>query len=116
MLNEETALSQRIRLALNIPLFRNLVGKFKTVDGQWVNAGLGRGSSDLIGWTSVTVTPNMVGKKVAVFTAVEVKVPGARTAPRRLADQRQFVEAVLQDGGYAGFADTIEKAKAIIHD
>ena len=113
-MNAETPLSQRIRLALGIPLFRNLVGKFKTVDGQWVNAGLGRGSSDLIGWTPVVITQAMVGKRVAVFTAVEVKVPGARTAPARLAQQQQFVETVLRDGGFAGFADTIEKAEAII--
>ena len=105
---------QTIRLCLRVPLFRNLVGKFKTVQGQWVNAGLGRGSSDLIGWTPVKVTKNMVGRRIAVFTAIEVKVPGSRTEPRRLVDQEAFIAAVKRDGGYAGFADTVGRAKEII--
>jgi hypothetical protein len=31
------------------------------------------GMSDLIGWTKIQVTPDMVGKEIAMFTAVEVK-------------------------------------------
>ncbi len=113
-MNAETPIMQLIRLGLRIPLFRNLVGKFKTVQGQWVNAGLGKGSSDLIGWTPTTITQEMVGKKVAVFTAIEVKVPGARTEPSRIFDQTLFIEAVKRDGGFAGFADGVGPAKEII--
>ena len=105
---------QTIRLGLHIPLFRNLVGKFKTVQGMWVNAGLGKGSSDLIGWTPIMITQKMVGKKLAVFTAIEVKMPGARTEPKRLFDQTLFIEAIKIDGGFAGFADGVGQAKEII--
>jgi len=38
-----------------------------------VNYGLERGSADLIGYTIIEVTPEMVGSKVAVFTSVEDK-------------------------------------------
>ncbi len=105
---------QSIRLALKIPLFRNLVGRFKTMQGLWVNAGLGKGSSDLIGWTPTIVTQAMVGQRIAVFTAIEVKVPGARTSPKRLLEQWAFIAAVRKDGGFSGIADSPEKAKEII--
>ena len=38
-----------------------------------IKYGLCNGSSDLIGWTPITITPDMIGKKIAVFTAIEVK-------------------------------------------
>lgn len=31
---------------------------------------------DRIGWTEIEVTPDMVGKKIAVFTNIEIKGPG----------------------------------------
>jgi hypothetical protein len=38
--------------------------------------GMPEGFPDLIGWTSVTVTPDMVGQKIAVFIGIEVKATG----------------------------------------
>lgn len=35
--------------------------------------GMAPGVSDLIGWRSIEITPEMVGRKLAVFVAVEVK-------------------------------------------
>jgi hypothetical protein len=63
-----------------------------------LQAGLCRGSSDLIGITEVTVTPEMVGKKLAIFTALEVKTPSGRVSP----DQMNFIHQVLKSGGLAG--------------
>lgn len=31
---------------------------------------------DRIGWTEIEITPDMVGKKIAVFTNIEIKGPG----------------------------------------
>lgn len=62
-----------------------------------MRAGLCEGSSDLIGWTTVEITPEMVGRKVAVFTAVEVKVPGKRPT----AEQVNFLAQVRTAGGIA---------------
>lgn len=63
-----------------------------------VRAGLCEGSSDLIGWTPVRITPEMVGQTVAVFTAAELK-----TAKQNLTEeQATFLEAVQKAGGIAG--------------
>ncbi len=62
------------------------------------HAGLAEGSSDLIGWDSVTVTPDMVGRKIAVFVSMEVKTPKGRATPK----QEQWIKVVDQAGGIAG--------------
>lgn len=41
--------------------------------------GAPKGTPDICGWTTVTITPDMVGQKVAIFTAEEVKVSGTLT-------------------------------------
>ena len=62
-----------------------------------LHAGLCVGSSDLIGWKSVTITPDMVGQQVAVFVAAEVK-----TATGRLTgEQQNFLNKVRDAGGLA---------------
>jgi hypothetical protein len=75
----ETNISREIQLALgsrpDIRVFRNSVGVATTRDGSVIRFGLAPGSSDLIGWRTITVTPDMVGKRIAVFTGVEVKTP-----------------------------------------
>jgi hypothetical protein len=60
-----------------------------------LNAGLCVGSSDLIGWKKVTITPDMVGKEVAVFTAIEVKYGSTATTK----EQKNFIEQVNKAGG-----------------
>jgi hypothetical protein len=111
---------QEIRLTLGgkpgVRLFRNNVGSLQTAEGRWVDFGLCPGSSDLIGWRSVTVTPAMVGRPVAVFLAIEVKAPGAYTHPKRLAAQHAFLEAVKQAGGLAGMVNSPEQALGALRD
>ena len=79
-----------------------------------VTYGLCTGSSDLIGWTPVTITPDMVGSKIAVFTAVEVKLDkhGKYQATK---EQRNFISAVKANGGYAGVADCKKDLEDIIN-
>jgi len=73
--------------------------KTVTLSGaRFVEAGLGTGSSDGIGWTPVTVTPDMVGEQEAVFTAVECKTLGYDTLTE---EQVNFLEQVAQAGGVA---------------
>lgn len=69
------------------------------------HAGLCTGSSDLIGWNSLIVTPEMVGRRVAVFTAIETK---AEKGGHKREEQVKFVEAVRSAGGIAGFANSPE--------
>ena len=79
-------------------------------NGRPLRAGLAVGSSDLIGLRSVTVTPEMVGQKLAVFAAVEVK------APRRplTAEQEAFIAMVVEMGGFAGLARSVEEAEGVL--
>ncbi len=82
-MNQETAIMNKITIALSeagVPVWRNNVGAYKTEAGAFVRFGVGgKGGSDLIGITPVTVTPEMVGKKLGIFTAVEVKTPKKNT-------------------------------------
>lgn len=78
-------------------LFRNNVGLAEFQGGRKVRYGLLAGSSDLIGWRVVTVTPDMVGKRVAIFTAVEVKTATGTVKPK----QRTFLNNVHRAGGEA---------------
>lgn len=61
-----------------------------------IEAGLCKGSSDLIGWQTIVITQEMVGRKIAVFTAVEVKYGSTTTTE----DQSNFIEKVTSAGGY----------------
>lgn len=71
------------------------------------------GQSDLGGWTKVTITPEMVGKDIAVFTAIETK----RTSGGKASgDQLNFVAQVKAQGGIAGIANSLEAARKIIED
>lgn len=91
-------------------LVENRNGRVILADARPLHAGLCTGSSDLIGWTTVTVTPAMVGQPAALFTAIEVK-----TARGRLSDdQRRFVDAVARFGGIAGLARSPDDAAALV--
>lgn len=120
----ESRTLQLIRLAVsrtNARLFRNNVAKgwigehklfrrAKTVEvkpgdvlirrARRLHSGLCVGSSDLIGWTPTEITADMVGRTLAVFTAIEVKsATGSATK-----EQENFIERVRAVGGVAGVA------------
>lgn len=79
---------------------------------QPIRMGLTTGGSDLIGWHSVTVTPDMVGQQVAVFSAVEVKGDGGRLRP----EQQNFIDQVRKAGGIAGVARSEDEALGLFND
>lgn len=113
--NPETELQQRIRLALglrpDLRLFRNQVGQLPDPrTGRPVQFGLARGSADLIGWRTVTITPDMVGQRLAVFTSLEIKTPTGRLTPA----QHNWLGAVRGAGGIAGVARTVSDAAHIV--
>jgi len=125
---KEANIMRMIELALgklpHVKIFRNntgmgWIGNAKRINGSGnvlienarpIHAGLCEGSSDLIGWTAVEITPEMVGKKVAVFTAIEVKSETGRVNPKQL----NFVNFVAENGGIAGIVRTPEGALDII--
>lgn len=71
------------------------------------------GQGDLLGWRTITVTPDMVGAQLAVFLSIECKRDnGGRTS----ADQLHWLGAVQRAGGIAGVANSPDAAKKIIAD
>jgi hypothetical protein len=109
----ESILLRAIQLTLSrtgARLFRNNTGVGWTGDvtrlsgndvlirnARPLHAGLTKGSSDLIGWTPVTITAEMVGLTMAVFTAIE----GKTERQRPTTEQDTFLRAVERAGGIA---------------
>ena len=73
------------------------------------HAGI-EGMSDLIGWRTIEITPDMVGKKVAVYAAIEVKQKTGRIRP----EQKAFIDNVKKHGGIAGVARSVEEAESLL--
>jgi hypothetical protein len=76
--------------------------------GARITYGLQVGSGDLIGLRVVEITPEMVGRKVAVFASCEVKTDTGRESPEQVA-WREFIASV---GGVAMVARSVEEARA----
>lgn len=91
-------------------LLRNNVGMLEDRNGQKVRYGLCVGSSDLIGWCVVEITSDMIGKKVALFTCIEVKTQTGRLTK----EQVNFLEAVKSAGGIAFVARSVDEAERFI--
>lgn len=103
----EQAVMQRVMLAasrLGWKVFRNNVGVLTDRRGVPVRYGLCPGSSDLVGWRTVTITADMVGQDLAQFVAVEVK-----TETGRLTDQQRAWLASVQDAGGVAIVARSEK-------
>ncbi len=106
----ESALLYRLLLrcsALGARVFRNNVGKLYDRNGRVVTYGLCVGSSDLIGYLPVTITPAMVGQRVAVFVAIEAKTATGRLRP----EQQQFLRVVRDAGGIATVVRSVADAE-----
>ena len=54
-------------------LFSNDNGMGFRKSGAMFTYGLGSGSSDMVGWEETLITPEMVGSKIAIFQAIEIK-------------------------------------------
>lgn len=125
---KETRIQAKILIEaskLGARLFRNNVAKGwigkhkKTLNGsiliedpRRLNSGLCVGSSDLIGWTPIEITEDMLGKKIAVFTAVEVKTATGKVSD----DQRRFLRAVEASGGLALVGRSAEDVRQCLAD
>lgn len=101
-------------------VFRNNCGAVQDKTGRVIRYGLANDSArinevlkshDLIGWTRVTITPEMVGQTVAVFTSIECKREGWIPNPNDKLEQaqRNWANAVTQAGGIARFISDAEE-------
>ena len=115
MSNQETVLQQNIRLALgqekNLRLFRNQVGQLPDPrTGRYIQFGLAKGSSDLIGFKTIKITPEMIGQDLAVFTSIEVKTNSGQLSEY----QHNWLQAVKKAGGIVGVARNVKDALNIL--
>ncbi len=112
---------------LNCVLMRNNSGCLKDSNGRLVRYGLMNTSaqqnariksSDLIGLTTIVITPDMVGRTIGVFTAVEVKREDWKPSKtcKREESQSNFIEWVKKRGGIAGFANSVDCFRELIKE
>lgn len=73
------------------------------------DTGLPAGFADLFGITSLVVTEAMVGKRIGVFFAMEVKDKAKATSK-----QANFLQAVKDNGAISGIARSVEDARRIV--
>jgi hypothetical protein len=114
-MSSEQTIQQQIRLACSqgaVRLWRNNTGTLRDQHGRPVQFGLCKGSADLIGYRTITITPDMVGQQVAVFTSIEVKTATGRLRP----EQQQWLDAVQAAGGIAGVARSVSDAEALLQN
>lgn len=111
-------------------LYRNNTGVLTDQSGRPVRFGLGNESpkinktyktGDYIGWFPVTITPDMVGKTIAVFANVEVKAVGFSVKldynPKsREYAQNNFNQLVINNNGIAGFAWDWKSLDELVQD
>ena len=130
-MNKETNLQNQIRVGIqeqigsNIRTYRNNTGEawqgkssrtslghVVIEDPQRVKYGLKKGSSDLIGIYQIEITPEMVGKKIGIFTAIEIKTEKGVVSK----EQKDFINTITKLGGIAGTARSVEDAVGLIND
>jgi hypothetical protein len=107
----ESAIMREIMKTLNsfcsaIEVFRNNTGMFKRIRfGLW-NDSIKNGTGDLIGWKTIKITPEMVGRNVAVFLSVECKDKGEKITAG--SNQDTWRKHVIMAGGIAIETDSVE--------
>ena len=77
-----------------------------------LHAGLCIGSSDVIGWMPITVTPEMVGKTVGLFLACECKSAGEKPTE----NQAIFLRNVREAGGVAIWLRDVDELDAKLEE
>jgi hypothetical protein len=121
---KERPIQQQILAALgsrnDVRLFRNntgqgWVGKLVChtngtaviANARPLHAGLIKGAADLVGWQSVVITPDMVGRRVAIFCSIECKGEHGRATP----EQHTWQDNVLLAGGISVITNSVEGAQ-----
>lgn len=129
---KENNVTKLIRLAWSAEsrgiLFRNNVGKawagrakILTEKGKKtaivsnpsrLTAGLCKGSSDIVGVSTIKITPEMVGKTIGVITCLEVKTGNLGSTK----EQKDFISAIRKKGGIAGVVRSVEDAFGVVEN
>ncbi len=103
MINHKHSFTAQAIIGKAIDLVRSLGGH-----AQRIKFGLAVGSGDLIGYQTVTIAPEMVGRQVAVLLSCEVKT---EKGPVR-EEQYRWAAHINSVGGRAIIARSLEAARA----
>ena len=79
-------------------------------DARPFTTGLPMGFPDLFGIKPITITPEMVGKKIAAFVFVEVKQPKKKPTKAQV----HMIEFLKAHGAIGGIAHSQEEAEMIL--
>jgi hypothetical protein len=124
-LRSETQLLREILIHCSngsVRLFRNTVGSAWVGVSRWVDGmivvhrptrvtfGLSTGSADIVGWRTITITPEMVGQQIAQFVSIEAKAKRGKMT----AEQQAWLDTVYDAGGVAVVARSLEDAKQAV--
>lgn len=124
-LRSETQLLRSILIHCSngsVRLFRNTVGSAWVGVSQWVDGmilvrrpmrvtfGLSVGSADIVGWRTITITPDMVGQQIAQFVSIEAKTKRGRMTK----EQQAWLDTVYDAGGVAVVARSVEDAQKAV--
>ena len=128
-MTEEHRIQNQIRDVIayyhDLNIFRANVGKgwayspdyIKNPDGSilipnpnWFSSGLPRGFPDLFGYKSIIITPDMVGKKFAWFTAMEVKTKIGKLST----EQAEMLKRFDEDGCLNGVVRSVEDSIILV--
>jgi hypothetical protein len=131
----EALATQEVRLAasqLRARIFRNNAGACVDSSGRQINYGLGNDGTkaskmlkfgDYIGYQSITITPEMVGKTVAVFVNLEIKPDGKLNQTLQAASyigsrenlQLETCNLVKNAGGFAGIVTNKQDVEQVLN-
>lgn len=89
-------------------LLRNHVGMIEDKNGKRHKFGLGTGSADFVGIKTVTITPDMVGQKLGVAIALEMK---KEKGGKESEAQKRWGAAVRRRGGLYAVVSCIDDLK-----
>jgi hypothetical protein len=71
---------------------------------------LAKGSSDLVGFKTIKITPEMIGQEVAQFVSIEIKTERGKLTEV----QENWLQKVKSSGGIVGVARSIQDALKIV--
>lgn len=124
----EAQLQSEIALAFNrgrTRLYKNVAGNYwtgrlveftngiaKLASARRIKTGMVTGAADRIGFHQITITPEMCGKTIAVYAAIELKTDTGQLRP----EQKQFLKVTEDMGGIAGVARSVEDVNTIFHN
>lgn len=127
----KASLDVRLRAnAKGCRLYKNNTGVAFSEDNRPVFFGLGNDGTkdkesirtpDWVGWLNVVITPEMVGKSIPVFTAIDAKKVGfipKKSYPvgTREYGQQKFFNIVIDSNGLAGFATNAQDVDLLIYE